>query len=74
MKLEFDPKTHKPTRLTCLTRLSTPSAIQIEPGNYNGFTIKTVGGEERTFLLVSPGLTAIDVTNAFNDGRVRTLR
>ncbi len=62
---KFDPKTRKLIRLTCDVPFVGANDVQIEARDYNGFTVKTVDGELRTFLLLQPhdgDHDAVDVT------------
>jgi hypothetical protein len=68
--MTFDPKTRRPIHLTCRAPFVAVNNIEIEAVDYNGFTIKTFDGEQRTFLFLSSGDTdAIDVTDEVTKGR-----
>ena len=51
-------------------RFLAADGIQVQSGDHDGFTIKTVKGEQRTFLLLRPCPTAVDVTNEVKNGLV----
>jgi hypothetical protein len=70
MTEELDQKTYKPVHLTCRARFFTADGIQVQFGDHDGFTIKTVKGGQRAFLLLRPGPTAVDVTNEVKNGLV----
>jgi len=68
MTEELDKKTYKPVHLTCRARFLAADGIQVQSGDHDGFTIKTVKGEQRTFLFLRPCPTAVDVTNEVKNG------
>jgi hypothetical protein len=70
MTEELDQKTYKPVHLTCRARFLAADGIQVQSGDHDGFTIKTVTGDQRTFLLLRPGSAAVDVTNEVKNGLV----
>jgi hypothetical protein len=66
----FDQSTRKNIFLRC-DRFVTTNDILIESGDYDGFTIKTVDGEQRTFMVLQPGPSHIDVTDELKAGIVQ---
>jgi hypothetical protein len=70
MSEKLDQKTRRPVHLICRARFIAANDIELEAGDYNGFTIKTFDGEQRTFLLLSLGdVEGIDVTDEMIKGR-----
>jgi hypothetical protein len=52
MQEKFDPKTRRPLHLICRAAFLAAGDMQIEAADYSGFSIKTVEGDSRTFLLL----------------------
>jgi hypothetical protein len=52
----------------------TDDDILIESGGYEGYTINTLNGEQKTFLLLPPGPSQIDVTDEANKGLLMIFR
>jgi hypothetical protein len=52
----------------------TDDDILIESGGYEGYTINTLNGEQKTFLLLPRGPSQIDVTDEANKGLLMIFR
>jgi|HubBroStandDraft_4_1064222.scaffolds.fasta_scaffold1499991_1 hypothetical protein len=70
MNDKFDPATYKRVTLHCRTRFLADGDIWIEAAEYEGYTINTIDGEQKTFLLLPPGPSQIDVTYQANKARL----
>jgi hypothetical protein len=74
MNDKFVKATHRRVNLHCKTRFVTDGDILIEAGKYEGYTINALNGEQRTFLLLPPGPSQIDVTDQANHGLLMIFR
>ena len=68
MNDKFVKATCRRVSLHCKARFVTDGDILIESGDYDGYTINTLNGEQKTFLLLPPGPSQIDVTDQASNG------